>query len=730
MHAARLIPGFLVLLLAAGGCKPRPTPGSVESAPPAGPRAARVGVLYVEESAESAATDRALYADQVEKLAALLRARGIAAETLLVPADDEEPAVPTPIDLAILVDTPRLRDAEERMLTSFVEDGGVLLAIGPPPAPALMGVTPTGPDPVPRAGATRIADTTLAWAAETNWGPLASERWPVARTEAGLVIEEGDAPLLAVRTAGGGRAYHWAVLPTGRKFNGWDAAPGAVALVEGLARSLVARGRPPAGQPLAVTAAAAYSSETGWPSRVVARIRGGDSNAALKGTFVARAEGGDLLHRGAFEEGGARWRSRFLVADPGVLPGEGHRIEVEIPPAAPVSVEPVARVTEFRRALDEAVAAWLDRVAWPEPDKAGADLARLVEDRGLLIWALARAAQAYSAPERHRQRYAMERAAYWLRAAGPALFSGPAAPDAVLAAYAAGLARAVGPIRDGASRHLAQEIQMLAEQAYAQLSARPAADTAGTGGRLWAAAELYRATHVQDYRAAAESLARQVFGRQVPRGRFSEGDVFGVFFQDEDRLTLAPEPARAGYEAGLILGLIHLEQLVEPGSPKVDLGVILDRFSGGFLLASAALNPYRVCAVGLEPAEPPRPRPDGRGMATPERTRPLYFSRGAPPAGRGDEAVRLAHAVAALERFQVTREPALLRIAQDQIHWLAGLNPAGRPLVAGGRLAGGWIGRGPDATPVWRGDADAAGAGFPEMPWLLVLTALLDEAQP
>ena len=734
----RLVPCLIAVILSLAGCKPRAHDGESVAAPPGDVAGVRAAILYVEEQGDRAAGGLSLHADQLEGLAAALRQRGLAAETLLVAADHDAPVLPSHVDVAIVVDTPALRAAEARMLDAFARAGGTVLSIGPLPAGdgaavetlgLLFGLDRADAEPKPRDGVSRAqegaASVLKELPAEIDWGPLASQYWPVrVRGATVLVADEADVPVLAVQSAGPGRAFHLAVLPSGRKFRGWEATPGGVALVEAIIRSSPARGAAAVAPPLRVDLAAnrVAHGEGDWPVRVVARLRGGDTNRAAAGTFAVRDAAGTVIASGALRATDVpRWRSRFLVAGIDALPAGLYTVDVAVegaePRSAPVRRDSVA----LSRQLADALSAWLDGLALPVVAPEDALPAGVIEDRALLAWALARALQEPGAPERYR--YDLERVVFWLRGLGPRVLADAGLPASALSAYSAGLARALEPARDLISRNLAMELQVLAEQAFQALTARGGDDTAALGARLWPAAELSRVTAIADYRTAAEASARALFGRQIDRDRVPGDGLHGDFFADVNRTTFAPLQWERDRQPGVVLGLLLLAADLEPGPLKTDIHAVLDRFMQGFLLASAERNPYGSVAVGFEAAEPPKPRPDGRALAAPETFRALYYGR-ADVAPRGVEGLRLALAVAAAERARAGGDPALRRLAREQVNGFLGLNPLGRSLL-GPLPAPGPVGRGTEPVPVEPGGDAAPSDGFPEYIWLLVLHTLL-----
>ncbi|HMP77737.1 MAG TPA: hypothetical protein PKE12_15685 [Kiritimatiellia bacterium] len=722
-----------VLLLA--GCKPRPESEPVSPAPAPDPALARTAVLFVEDHGDRAAGGLSLHASQIEGLAVALRARGLPLETLLLAADDEAPVAPAHVDVAVLVDTPVLRAAEARMLEAFVREGGVLLVIGPTPTSlsGVLGIERLGDEPIPREGVSRVrrnkAASGLALKGELDWGPLAALRWPVRERDASVVAgDDESAPVFTVNAREKGLAYALSLLPPGRMYQGWEAAPGGVAVIESIIRATSPRGLLPAPVPVRVDVAANQVAfgEGAWPARVIARVRGGETNRP-SGTFTVRDAAGALVSSDALRAAPDRWRARFLTADLGALPAGAYTVEVAVPGAEPVAREVRRDSAELALRLASGLAYWLDALTLPEL-AAGEPLpAELMEDRALLAWALARALQEPGAPERYR--YELERLLFWMRAAGPRVLSDADVPASALSAWSAALARAVEPARLQISRNLATEIQVLAEQAFQRLAASDGDDTAALGARLWPAAELFKATMIDDYRIAAEAAARAAFGRQLDRGRVPGGDVRGDFYADAQRTTFAPLQWQRGRRIGLPLGLVLLESLTEPGALKADLNTVLDRYTRGALLATAEQNPYGLIAVGLEPATPPRPRPDGRALAAPESFRALYYGNAANGAN-GVEDIRLALAVVALERGYVTGESALRALAAAQVNGFLGLNPAGRVLLSAEAMGVGPVGRGSDNVPVWPEDRTDSGDGYPAYIWLLALHAMLFSAPP
>jgi hypothetical protein len=468
--------------------------------------------------------------------------------------------------------------------------------------------------------------------------------------------------------------------------------------------------------------------ESPWPALAIARIRGGATNAAPEGEFEVLDVSGARIMTGALQPLPARWRSRFLAADLSKLPRGEFRIELRVPPARPVSAVIRRDTRHLDSFIGESLVKWLAELDFTPPSDGDLVSSRELEDRALLMWALARAIEVGSAPGQYR--YALERLAYWFRAAGPQGLRSENISAATLGAIAAGLARAVEPIRREASINLAREIQVLAEQAYAAPATRRGDDLASVGARLWAAAELHRATGITDYRAEADAAARALFARQIDQGRSVDGDIYGDFFFDAARSRLLPPDGARARSAGFLLGLVTLENIAEPGVFKIDLGVILDRFTRGFLLGGARQNPYAAFPAGIEPAEPPKPRPDGRGMAGPEKVRARAYARDTVDTIPGAEAARLALAVVAMERHLVTGEPALRLAAMNQINHLLGLNPEGQLLWRDGVVLNGVVGRGPEQTPVWRAPYSEEGEALPGQAWLLALHALLADRRP
>lgn len=733
---------ILLLVAAAGlvigaGCKPRQTTdssasnaGAQTNAPP------RVAILYVEEIADRAPGGLSVHADQLERLAAALREKGLPAEVALIPADEDQPRISPAFDAAIALDVPDYRPGDIRMLGDFVRDGGTLLVIGPPgTAGGLLGVEAIGEAPLPRSGATRIVRSGPPFPDSTpdelDWGPLANWRWPVRAEKAIVRVVDGDgAPILTEYAAGAGKAWLLALLPPGRMFNGWASAPHALATVAEIVRSATAQNRADAPAPMRVTLSAnmAAFGENQWPARVIARIRGGKPDETLTGTFEARDEENKIALKGNLQPLPARWRSRFLYADLAKLPPGAYRVTISIPPLEPVSVDVQRSDDVLNATISEGLGAWLDAQDFKLPIEETRITPREIEDRALLAWALARASEIPGSPERYR--YDLERLAYWFRTAAPHLFRDPAAPASALGAMSAGLARAIGTIRRDVSRHLARELQLFSEHSFALLAARSSDDLSVIGGRLWAAAELHRATQIADYRVAADTAAKALLARQLDRGRSVEGEVYGDFFVDALRTSLAPADGSRAREIGFLLGLVALESMAEPGPFKIDLGVVLDRYTRGLLLGGAALNPYGAFPAGLEAAAPPKPRADGRGMAPPDAFRTRAYAREAPDAAPGVEAARIALAVVAMERFRVTGEVALLRAAKDQLNHLLGANPEGRLLWREGLFLNGPIGRGPERIPVWRAAYSEAGEALPGNAWLLALHALLAGGRP
>lgn len=725
-------------LLLVSGCKPRPPSPEAAAPKPAdtAPTAPSVAVLFFEELADRAPGGLSVHADQIERLAAALREKGLSVDVTLVPADEEAPQVPASYDAAVVIDVPEFRSGEVSMLESFVREGGTLVIIGPPAeAAGVLGAAAAFDATDLREGRSLLAHSGPPfpehYSSGIDWGPLATWRWRLQVRDATVRVADADgAPVLTERVLGEGKAWTLALLPTGRKFNGWAAAPEAVSTLALILREAPVRGRQATASPLRIDVAAsrvAYGEEP-WPTYVIARLRGGDPSAAVTGTFQAFDAENKLSQKGNLQALPARWRSQFLAADLGKLPPGDYRVEISVPPLAPVSV-PIRRSSEaLLTSIASALGRWLDGLDLTPPAEVTRVTAREAEDRALLAWALARAREIPGTPDRYR--YDLERLGYWFRAAGAQLFRDPAIPQRTLGAMAAGLARSIDPIRRESSMHLSRELQVQAEQAFGLLAARPGEDLSAIGARLWAAAELHRATKITDYRIAADAAARALFAHQLDRGQSVEGDVFGDFFMDPQRTMFAPADGSRAYEVGLLLGLVALENMAEPGPFKIDLGTVLDRYARGFLLSGAAINPYGAFPAGLEPAEPPKPRPDGRGMAPPEKVRTRFYAREAPDAEPGLEAIRIALAVVAMERYFVTGEAAMRRAAADQINHLLGLNPEGHVLWKEGIFLQGLIGRGPERIPVWRSRYSETGAALPGNAWLLALHALLLSGQP
>jgi hypothetical protein len=717
-----LLATILFAALLGPGCKRRaPEPASAPTPAPSS-AVARVSVLFFEDGGDLAPGGLSLYADQIEGLARALRERGLEAQVVGVPADDSMPALPRSTDVAVVVDTPLMRETERRLLDGFMAAGGVVLQVGPADAA----------EPTARSGLAKRAAPANTWAAslpaELDFGPLAVQRWPAAASGASVLLEDGDgAPVLTEAARGAGRLLHLAVLPSGRHFQGWNASPGGVALIEQVVRSAPARGAADDAPPLrvdVVSGGSAWPVQAGAP-RIVVRVRGGGD--APSGAYVVRDAAQREVARGALTAGPARWRSAFLVAELADLGPGTYEVEVRVPPHDPVNVAVSLDANVFASTVEPALHAWLDGLAWPEPTVDANGLA-VVEERALLVWSLARALEAPSAHERYR--FDLERAAMWLRAAGPGLLTMPGRPAPELAAYAAGAARALGPIRDSISRSLAAELQSLAEQVYSRVAAQANDELPELGGRLWAAAELYRATRIETYRDDAGQLARQLFARQLDRDRVVEGDVQGDFFHDAARTTFAPGQWARDRRVGVYLGLIALERALDPGPLKTDLGVALDRFTRGYLLAGGALHPFGAFPVALDPAAPPRPRADGRGLEAPEHFRLLHYSRAASGGDRGVTGIRLALAVVASERAQATGEAALREAAARQLCEGLGHNPAARALWTDAGALNGLIGRGADNVPVWREGISDQPADATAYLWLPALRGLLSAPPP
>lgn len=729
----------LLLILSLGialgaACKRKTTPESAPSTSDSTASSPTVAVLTLEEIADRAPGGLALHTYQIDRLVALLRQNGVDAHHLLIGADRTEPDIPTQFDAAVLIDTPELRAGELHMLDSFVREGGRLLIIGPVgPAARLAGVQPLSDEPRERTGRSRVArpgpPLPPTQNSEFDWGPAARMAWPVRADGATVLMEDPDgAPVLTEHRLGAGVVWYSAILPPSRMFDGWTGAESSATLYASLLQTAPARRRPPRAGPLELTLSVnqiAYG-EDGWPVVAILRARGGDATTPLTGLFEARRTDGSVALRGELTPIQPRWRSRLAVADLSELPAGEFTLIVSLNSGETISADVRRDRSHLENYLLRELAAWLDSLDFRIPVDAAAAQPQAVEHRALLAWSLARAIETGKAPERYR--WDIERLGYWLRDAAPRLVRDPNAPPSTLAAIAGGLARSLAPLREQVSLQLSRELQVVAEQAQAALVARRLDDTPSIGQRLWAAAELYRATFIREYRTEAENAARLLFGRQIGPGHSVEGDLYGEFFADALLSQLLPPDATRSAAALAILGIIRLEGAIEPGPFKDDLNVVLNRYIRGVLLAGAAMNPYGGLPAGIEAVGPQRPRPDNRGFLPPEKIRARTYPSDHESIAPGAEAVRLLFAVVLLERASAAGDPALAKIACQQVNHLLGLNPENRLLWSHRRVLQGLIGRGPEGVPVWRPPYSESGSDLPGNAWLLALHALLRES--
>lgn len=730
---ARITICFALALLAVfAGCKRKEPPEQAGTASPNTSALPRVAVLTFEEVSDRAPGGLPLHVHQIDRLVIELRKRGLLVDHFLVEADLDEPTIPASFDAGIVVDTPSFRPSEIRMLERFAQDGGHLIIMGPAAGAAILaGVEPLGETPVARHGDSRVVKSgpplNASEGALFDWGDAARLRWPVRSAGAEVLLADEDgAPALTRRRIGDGVVWYSAVLPPGRMFEGWAGASPSIDLVETLLKSATARHRaaeaPRATATLAVNPLA--YPEGGGPARGILRIRGNLEKTAEFLRYEIRGPAGEIAQSGTLVALNPQWRSAFYAVDFSTLPAGSYSVRIDTHPRIERTI--ALDGAELDRRIEEELLRWMQSLDLRIPESADALNSEEIESLSHLAWGLARAMETGRAPEPYR--WILEQLAYRLRAAAGAVIQNSASTPAQLAAVSAGLARALEPIRTEISIQLARELQVLAEQAYAVLASRRGDDTATVAARLWAAAELHRTTRIDDYRSDARVSARVLFGRQLDRGRSVEGDLYGEFFTDASKTTLlSPDGSRIA-AAYALLGLIALERLEEPGTFKTDLATVIDRYVQGVLINGAALNPYGAVPAGLEAAEPPRPRPDGRGLLPPDKIRARAYPLEVDTVP-GVEALRLAFAVAALERGRDLKDPKLFDLARSQLNHLLGVNPESKMLWVEGRVLNGVLGRGPEAIPVWRPAYSEFGAALPGNAWLAALHAMLREPQ-
>lgn len=643
--------------------------------------------------------------------------------------------------------------------------------------------------------------------ARLDWGPLAQHAWATdpagaqvlatfprylasADTNAGDVTVTGALPALTVHAYGEGRAVFLATLPPARTFDGWDASPDALQVIANAVRIAgPPRGGLDAPSP-AVELTLGYNQVAyapDWPKRVVVRVRGGDGAHAPPGTYQVRGPDGGTVREGALEAWPAPlWRTQFLYAEVTDLAAPGDyvvRVEVQGAEAAEAPLRIVA--DPAGTVLADASQSFFEQMRCGESchrtdpvpggyHDASGDWGVRMWSMPHALWALARYVEAHPADERFR--YELERTAMWMwRMRGPdgAPYAATKSPIDVspieqrppadttqreleqrfsfeyTATYAAALARAIKPVSEHVSGNLARELQAAAERAYLRIRDEPVDTTKDLGNRLWAAMELHRATQVPEFLVHAERDAKRLLPRQLGPGRVVDGDVHGDFFADARLTTFSEQQWKRFHGIGIYLGLIEFARAVPDGTLKTDVGVVLDRFTRGFLEGMSSLTPYGQMALALEPAAPPRRRQDGRGFEAPERFKVFHFShREAWVRDHGLNADLLAMATVALERRRDTGDAGLRDLAVRQINWVLGANPLGYCMLDGygvapapgmdpnlgtgpirGAIPNGIIGRGVDNVPVWGTTWDSREYWLPQNVYLLSTLALLDPAR-
>lgn len=727
----------LILALAGllqGACKPRPQTAVAEKSAAPSPEK-KVAVLYFEEISDEAPGGPAVHGDQLERLAEALRNYGFDARVAFVPSDWDYPPLPTPCDVALIVDTPSVRAGERAMLLKTLENGGTLVAIGPVPDAELFGVQAGDSTPGERALApSAVTERKGADASRENidWGPLARLRWsvrPTAETRVRAVDPDG-APVVTERTLpSGGSAWHIAVLPPARHFNGWAAAPDAIAFIAEVIRAAPARTQtadlysPEPPRARAIVNTVAYDS--GSRPFGVALFEGDVDAKAFAIRLLAEAENFSFSPTWVKGPPSGRWTS-FRVPFEG-LPHGRYTLAIERGGESLAAVSFAIDRDSLRAALSAGLTAWLGSIDWRWPREDSPPSATEIAQRAVLAWGLARVSEMDAADD--RARYFIEQTGYWMRYAAPRLLEDPTSPPSALGAVAAGLGRVAGVVRREVSLNLGNELQLLAENAFVRLVQRTGPEFDAHSYLLWAAAELFAATRIDDYRVAAENSAKLLIGRQIEPGRYRESGWYGDFFEDSLLTDLGAPNGNRMNRVALLLGLIRLAERHPDEIFRNDIEIVVDRFIQGVLVAGAEKNAFETFPIGLEPAHPPRPRPDGRATAPPADLRPVFYARGKAAAANNAEPVRLGFAVAILERKDDRAREREKRLALHQLNHLLGLNPAGVSLWEQGRLAGGLIARGAGRVPVWRPDLgwqeSAAGNA-----WLMVLQAYLATERP
>lgn len=465
---------FVLLLmltgLLTGGCRPKaPAPVSTSTDSPTS-TPARVAVLLFEDNLDFAGADapgagQAVYRAQVAGLTEALRARAVAAETVVVPPDGVDELDLAGFGSAVVVDAFMIMPATRIALERFVQEGGVLVGVhevgrypgawvDPWPMAELFGLrarlSSAGGAVAPEAppGFYQKADivdaSSLLMLGLTNtvdWGPLARQVWPVEAAGASVVANfprhlafdatgaepvEVAEPLPAVteRRAGQGRAIYISVLPTGRQFAGWEQAPDAVTLVANAAK-LARAGAPAAVRPVQLTLAvnqAGYAP--GWPRTLVVRARGGATGEPLRGSYVVQTDKGDEVLRGELQAWPTElWHSRFARVDlAGVREPGSYRVTVNVLDAHAEIPLRIRAPGELSNELRQTVEAYLETIRCGEvchadaPVTGGAhaavdDSTVRLDDMLSLVWALTSAVEAY--PEDQRLRFELERAVMW-----------------------------------------------------------------------------------------------------------------------------------------------------------------------------------------------------------------------------------------------------------------------------------------------------------------------------
>lgn len=774
---------LLILMVIGAGCRPK-TPAPAASAAAGVPPAIPAAVLLSEDQldvlgSDADGTGAALYRSQVDGLASSLRRNRINAETLVV-----APAGVEPLELAgwgavFIVDTPVIRPETWTGLVAFVEQGGVLVAVGevgtavdPAAWSRLFGLTrePGDMEQGPAgafqwAGLSESGSSLLAGLNQrVDWGPNARHRVRVRAAGATVLAAYADEqPALTEHRVGAGRAYYLAVLPNGRTFGGWE-QPGDTFTVLTRLAQLGTNVAPRMPRPLRVAVDVnRMGYPVGWPRTAVVRVQGGDPNRRLTGRYEVRDARNQLVTQGSLLSWtGALWRSRLAVASLQEVNAPGtYQLAVKL------EEEGVASTTNFNllpsgmltERLRQVLERYLEGIRCGEachadaPVTGGAhaavdDATVRLEDMLQLTHALTLAVERF--PQDDRLRYELERAVMWcwrmrgpdgmpaaaVQPVGGARSGVPAAQDvrprellktnsvALAARYAAVMARATKTVRNQISQNLGQEIAVAAEQAYLRIRKEPLTATADLGDRLWAAVEVHAISYQAEYLEEARRDAARLYSRQLDRDQVPGTAVYGDFFVDGERVYLTPLAYERDTRPGLYYGLLALFRLTPEGTVRDDLRSVLDRFTTGFLVNSSAANPYGRFATAVVPAGPLRPRPGNRGgVEPPERFQLRWFG---PHGGPGLNASQLTLAAVALEWARETGQADLEQAALQQVNGLLGFNPLGLDQVgAENAVPRGFVGRAD--YPVWAAESEGRGAIAPNAALLSVLARLPDD---